>query len=79
MEATLSDKRSKVVSSKMVGKAMNSLKVRMFIAASKTRIEAPRLKVKRASSASAGRGSSIMPKTSSTSSGAAVCAIGISI
>ena len=77
VDATFNDKRKRVVSSSTVGKATKSLKVLILIAVKRTMIDKAILKVKRTSNKTAGKGTSIMTKTSKTRMGIAPWADGL--
>jgi hypothetical protein len=79
VEATLRDRRSKVVSRSTVGKATKSLKLLILIAVKRTMIDRAMLKVKSTSKRIAGKGTSIIIKTSKTRTGIAPCADGCSL
>ena len=77
VEATLRERRSKVVSSRKVGKATKSLKLLILIAVNSTMMERAILKVNSTSSNSAGSGTNIMTSTNKTRIGMALWAEGL--
>ena len=76
VEATFNDKRISVVNSSKVGKETKSLKFLTFSAAISTMMAMPMFRVNSKSSNRGGRGTSIITRMSSTTTGTAALAVG---